>query len=371
MRRLIAEFPSQASLVYLSRLLLEPLASQISSAPREKGQERMRLDLARHEFEDLLALAHSNHVVVRGFGILLKLASGERNPVMVEWVEGALSSERVRIARGLYFLNEICTAFRENGLTVAVIKSLDHWPDFGSDLDLYITASSDDVTRLMSHYFSASIAARSWGDHLAQKWNYFLPDLPEAVEIHVGRLGQTGEQVTIASTLASRTRQVHVGGYFFRVPSTSDRLIISTLQRMYRHFNFRLCDILDTASIADAGFIDYENLRMLASIAGIWEGAATYLRIVSDYVKTYRGTGLDLPEFVLAAARFSGDEIYYDQGFLRVPIMPHSARLYRSELAHVLGRGELHNGVRLGLLPLLGTAAAAKQRLTGSDKGIW
>jgi hypothetical protein len=51
--------------------------------------------------------------------------------------------------------------------------------------------------------------------------------------------------------------------------------------------------------------------------------------------------------------------------------MPHSARLYGSELAHVLGRGELQNCARLSLLPLLGTAAMAAQRITGSDKGIW
>ena len=31
-----------------------------------------------------------------------------------------------------------------------------------------------------------------------------IPGLPEAVEIHMGRLGQTGEQVAIAASLARR-----------------------------------------------------------------------------------------------------------------------------------------------------------------------
>ena len=37
--------------------------------------------------------------------------------------------------------------------------------------------------------------------------------------------------------------------YEFRVASASDRIMISTLQRMYRHFYFRLCDIVDSASL--------------------------------------------------------------------------------------------------------------------------
>jgi len=138
----------------------------------------------------------------------------------------------------------------------------------------------------------------------------------------MGRLGQTGEQVTIASHLLERTRRVMIGNQAFRVPSASDRLMISTLQRMYRHFYFRLCDIVDSAALVEMGSIDYLDLRSCATDAGIWEGVATYLVIVSDYVRKYRGAGLELPQIVTAAARFGGDEVYYAREFLRVPIMP-------------------------------------------------
>jgi hypothetical protein len=67
----------------------------------------------------------------------------------------------------------------------------------------------------MSKRFQAQIAARSWGDRLARKWNFDIPGLPEAVEIHMGRLGQTGEQVAIASRLAGRARLVRVGDIRF------------------------------------------------------------------------------------------------------------------------------------------------------------
>ena len=148
--------------------------------------------------------------------------------------------------------------------------------------------------------------------------------------------------------------------------------MISTLQRMYRHFYFRLCDVVDSASLADARDIDYYELKALAEAGDIWPGVATYLTIVSDYVKDYRGFGLELPYFVDAAARFGGDQIYYARGFIRVPIYaPVHEALRHAGLAGVLGKHEFHNGVRLSLLPWLATAAMIGLKITGSDKGIW
>jgi hypothetical protein len=162
-----------------------------------------------------------------------------------------------------------------------------------------------------------------------------------------------------------------IDNYAFRVLSVSDRLMISTLQRMYRHFYFRLCDVVDTTELSEAVGIDYDDLRYSASTAGIWEGVATFLAIVSDYVKQYRGSGIDLPQFVMESARFGGDVVYYRRAFLRVPIMPQSVKLYGSQIACLLRKRQLQNCARLGLLPWLATAAVVGQGITGSDKGIW
>jgi hypothetical protein len=362
--------PPQHALTLLSRLLFrsDAVAASASSATRLNQQV---LCLRREDFDSMLVLAQSNHVVVRALEVFLDIAREAHDPVRMRWAQDALGEERARIAIATHFLHEICSAFEEDHLEVMVIKSLDHWPDLGSDLDLYTNAAPAEVIQLMRRRFSASIAQRSWGDRLASKWNFMVPGLNEAVEIHVGRLGQTGEQSGFAASLLGRSRNILRGGYRFRVPSPSDRITISTLQRMYRHFYFRLCDVVDTAALADAGKIDFDDLLASAQAAGIWEGVATYLVIVSDYVSSYRGRGLNLPAFVADAARFGGSEIYYGKGFLRVPILPQSAKLYGSQLAGVLGRGELDRGARLSLLPWLATAAVLGQKLTGSDKGIW
>jgi hypothetical protein len=359
-------FPSIKSVTLLSRLLF----SRDRNGSMPVAMKPELLALSRQEFEDIVELANLNHVIVRGLETFLEVICGERDE-REEWARTALDTELGRIDTAILFLEEICGAFEEHGYGCSVIKSLDHWPDLGSDLDLFSNASPEDVCRLMKSRFGAAMAPRSWGDRLARKWNFLIPGLPESVEIHIGRLGQTGEQEAIASSLLRRTRTVTVGDHAFRVTSTTDRILLSTLQRMYRHFYFRLCDILDSATLAESGGIDYENLRGVASRAGIWQGAATYLAIVSDYVKSYRGFGIALPQFVLDGARFGGRELYYARGFLRVPIMPQSARLYTSQLAGTFTRGELNSGARLSLLPWLATAAVVGQKLTGSDKGIW
>ncbi len=371
MNRTDAQSPSHKSVKLLSRLVLPPRNGYVSSDLARGNLKLEILNLSRAEFDDLVALADANHVIVRGLQAFLDLICEENDLTHKEWVESALKSEKARIETAIQYLREICNVFEEQSYKVAVIKSLDHWPDLGSDLDLFTDANAEDVLQVMQKVFGAHIAPRSWGDRLARKWNFIVPGLQEAVEIHVGRLGQTGEQVAIANSLLDRARWALVGRHSFRTASASDRLMISTLQRMYRHFYFRLCDIVDTAALADSNGIDYNNLHSSARNAGIWEGVATYLAIVSDYAECYRGLGIDLPQFVLDEARFRGGEIYYAKSFLRVPIMPQSARLYGSQLAGILGRGELHNGARLSLLPWLATAAVVGQKLTGSDKGIW
>jgi len=368
MPRPLPATPPHYAMTLLSRLLLEPAGGSGHSSAQTKQQ---LLSLPREDFDALIRLAESNHVIVRGLQAFLHDLGGAPDGERVDRVQKMLAAERGRIDVATYFLHEICAAMEEQGLDTVVIKSLDHWPDLGSDLDLYTNAEPADVVRIMSNRFGATMAQRSWGDRLAHKWNFMVPGLPELVEIHVGRLGQTGEQTAFAASIPGRSVHVLRGSYNFRVPCPSDRITISTLQRMYRHFFFRLCDVVDTAALADSGAIDYEDLLASAQAAGIWEGVATYLAIVSDYVKSYRGPGLDMPPFVASAAKFGGSEVYFSKGFLRVPILPQSARLYGSQLAGVLGRGEIDSGARLSLLPWLATAAVLGQKLTGSDKGIW
>ncbi len=355
---------STKCLILLSQILL--------AGDGGHGEELSRVAacLSREELLDLSALANSHHVTMRTFPALRQMMTLEGNSQSAEWIEIEVGKERARIQNALSFLEPICGALEEAG-KVVVIKSLDHWPDLGSDLDLYADAEGGDVVAIMHRDFQAELAERSWGDRLANKWNFVVPGLPELVEVHVGRLGQTGEQIAVAQSLVARSRSTQLASHAFHVPAPEERLAISTLQRMYRHFYIRLCDIVDNARLVESGAVDYLYLRSLGQSAGLWDGLATYLVIISDYVKLYRGEGLPLPDLVRSAARFGGKEIVFRRNFLRIPLLPHSAKLYASELTRLLLNGEIRNTLRLSLLPGLATAAALEFKLTGSDKGVW
>ena len=44
----------------------------------------------------------------------------------------------------------MCDALEQGGCPTTVMKSLDHWPDLGNDLDLYTTADERQVAQVMT-----------------------------------------------------------------------------------------------------------------------------------------------------------------------------------------------------------------------------
>jgi hypothetical protein len=344
------------------------LLSQVLLNDTPNG-EKNGWNLTERHFAELWDLAMSHHVLLRAFpGLRCIPATSQAD--WHELIDNAIVNERARIENALAFLAEICQALRNVG-DVVVIKSLDHWPDIGNDLDLYTNADGADVVATMLKRFDGRLAERSIGDRLANKWNFIIPGLPELVEVHVGRLGQTGEQVAITDSLIGRAHERQFGAHSFLVPAAEDRVIVSTLQRMYRHFYLRLCDVANMARLVESGAIDYSYLRFLGRTAGLWDGIANYLVIVSEYVQSYRGVGLTLPYSVTRAARYGNARLIFRRKFLRVPIFPHAATFYLSEWKKLLFSGEIKNTLRLSLLPGLAVAAALEFKITGNDKGIW
>jgi hypothetical protein len=147
---------------------------------------------------------------------------------VANWAMLAMAQEESRIEHALPFLDRICRELNEGGCPTTVIKSLDHWPDLGSDLDLYTTAGERDVVRLMTAKLNAQVEPRSWGDRLAHKWNFAVPGLPESVEVHCRRLGQTGEHIAMAQRFISRRVSRTLQGYSFPVPAPEERVIVAT-----------------------------------------------------------------------------------------------------------------------------------------------
>jgi hypothetical protein len=276
-----------------------------------------------------------------------------------------------QIGRALERLHSVVRALEQTGHPPIVIKTLDHWPDIGSDLDLFIAATENDTVRAMRSALQAEPQPQSWGDRLAHKWNFRIPGLPQLVEIHVGCLGQTGEQDALPAHLEETSVMRNIGPFRFRVPAPEEQVTLAALQRMYRHFYIRLTDLLNLTGLMRAGRLDFTRLRASAQRWSIWPGVATLLKITSDYNERAGGGPLPLPEFVVRSARFGAEVTYVGEQFLRLPMVPQGSQLF---LRQLLGTGVARHfraAARLSLLPALAAAAFVNLRITGDDKRIW
>ena len=330
--------------------------------------------LSGTERDEILAFADSHHVIVRFLAALQTRAaqqnsSSARHQSQFEWINPRLNAESDRIETALKQLSGVCAAIEKDGDKVVVIKSLDHWPDMGSDLDLFTTAHPKRLEQVMVQTFNAAVAERSWGDRLGNKWNFQIPNLPQLIEVHVRYLGQTGEHQDLAKRVVERRVIKAVGGRTFHVPAPEERVMISTLQRMYRHFYFRLCDMVDTALLVRSKAIDFGELERAAKAGGIWPGVEAFLLLVFKYVASF-GEKLDLPANILCSPSFSEVSVRLENGFLRVPKFP-AAGLYGKQLLTAGVHRDFRAMFRLPLLPPLAISALVAYHFTGSDKGIW
>jgi hypothetical protein len=358
----------------LSRLMIREYCEKAQVTPVDDLEDLTRdsIYVARLEpahLAEFLELADVHHVLVRTLGVLQAAAAMVGDSVTADWCGKRLADGRAHIEHSVGRLHAICEALESHGCQVAVIKSLDHWPDLGSDLDLYTTAPQPLVEQVMREHLGAHAVERSWGDRLANKWNYRVPELWELVEIHVQFLGQTGEHSEMARRVVDRRVQKEVGGHAFHVPAPEERIVISTLQRVYRHFYFRLCDMIDFAALLDKEPIQFSELRKSADLAGIWPGVATFLLLIQSYVVSFGGN-VPLPEEVLVSAHSRGAGVHFTDGFLRVSKLT-AAGLYGLQLLRAGQHRDLRAMVRLPLLPPLAVSAVVAHSLTGNDKGIW
>jgi hypothetical protein len=251
------------------------------------------------------------------------------------------------------------------------MKSLDHWPDMGSDLDIFTIGNAKEICGLMKSNFAAELNPQGWSEKLACKFNFRIPGLKRLVEIHVGRLGQTGQQTRIGRALLQRRTVKRFGALEFMVPSPPDQLLLAVLDRLYRHHFLRICDVVNTADLIKNHRIDFERLKQESKQAGIRRGLASYLSVIDEYYAHYKAERLPIPANIKKGASFGVDKVYAHAGFLRVPLFPQSAGLFTRELAKAVKRKDIGKSLRIGLLPPLAVAAGVRFRITGKTKGIW
>ncbi len=331
------------------------------------GLQRM----SKEQWSEFLRFAELQRVYLRTLQLLQKWSAAGAFVPPFDDLRELEQAEKQQVEDALASLHKIVCALELTGHTPLAIKTLDHWPDIGSDLDLFISASERDTVRAMQSELQAEPQPQSWGDKLAHKWNFRVPGLSRFVEIHVGCLGQTGEQDELPAYLEETSVMRDAGPFRFRVPAPEEQVTLATLQRMYRHFYIRFTDLLNLTGLVRSGHLDFNRLQASTQRWSIWPGVATLLKITSDYNQRAGLGPLPLPAFVVGSARFGAEVTYVGKQFLRVPMLPHGSQLFLQQLIGTGAARHFRSAARLSLLPALAAAAFVNLRITGDDKGIW
>jgi hypothetical protein len=341
------------------------------TSPRLEAVLSKLQSMSAEQFSDFLRFAELQRVSLRTLQLLHKFAVAGGVAQRFDGLDDLAQVEQAQIEHALGNLSKVVHALERTGHSPVVIKTLDHWPDIGSDLDLFIAATEGDTVRAMQSELQAEVQPQSWGDRLAHKWNFRIPGLTRLVEIHVGCLGQTGEQDALPAHLEETSVRRDLGSFRFRVPAPGEQVTLATLQRMYRHFYIRLTDLVSLTGLVREGKLDFVRLRTSAQRWSIWPGVATLLKITADYNERLGAGPLPLPDFVVRSARFGAEVTYVGEQFLRVPMLPQGSRLFLQQLIGTGTARRFRAAARLSLLPALAAAAFVNLQITGDDKGIW
>lgn len=327
-------------------------------------------ELAEPDQQEFLAIADAHRILVRSLRVLQAQATISSTE-LPEWVSSILSDEEKKLQEAVRVLAEVYNMLSAAGFSAVVIKSLDHWPDLGSDFDIYTAGPAEDLRKLMQEKFNSRPQAQSWSDRLAGKWRFAISGFNKMVEIHLGGLGQTGQQAHMGRMVLSRGVTKAFGNNEFSIPSPEDQILIRTIDRCYRHYSLRICDLVDSVETFRGNTIDFDYLKSESKRAGIRKGVCSYLSIVDGYYSRYRDEHLSLPAWVRKGASFSASKIYGHAGLLRIPLFPQGARLFRHELTKAIRRKDIKKAMRTSLIPPLAVAAGARYRIRGRDKGVW
>lgn len=197
-----------------------------------------------------------------------------------------LQERKEKSRRAIEIIGKITQGFDKSGLRLLVIKTLDNYPDLGQDIDLYTDANIKDVDEILINKFKAKLKTPTLADRVSQKRNYKIEGFP-LIEVHCSKLGEFGEDNLLAKDLLQHRVKFEIEGITTYIPESEYRLLLCVLQRMYRHFNIRICDIYNSLNLIRKNIINWQKLKKISLKYGAWEGVMLYLSYLHKIANYY------------------------------------------------------------------------------------
>ena len=259
--------------------------------------------------------------------------------------------EQKKWRRGAMALLELVSReLQKAGIEFVVIKTLDQYPDMGHDVDILVLEKYSHFHRFSTQVLKGALEKQNLSDLLAGKGSYRIEQFP-ALEVHCGKLGQVGEHKQFAKDIFKRRVLQSFNGYSCFVPSPEDRILIAVLARMYRHFNIRICDLVNSITIIKSFDIDWEFLREESERMGILPGVQIYLWYLQQIHQ--RVCDQQLPVGITLDTRSFERKIPITvrKGYFRYPLFGVSSSLFGKKFVSDVLSFNLESAGRLSLVP--------------------
>ncbi len=310
-----------------------------------KKPEEMISDFSYEKFFDVL---RKNKIMLRTYRALTdKNLIGEN-----KLAKRIVAHEENRIKTNIEIIEEVFHVFNNEKKTLLLIKTIDNYPDFGHDLDFYIHEKN--VDKLMDQHFQVKREKRTFFEVLANKRNYVIRrnNYKVLLEFHCKKIGQCGEDNLLLNDLVNNRVEYSLNQIPIVIPRLEHRIIMRVMQRMYRHFNFRICDIVNTVNEIKSNTIDWDYLISISKHMYIYEGVADFLSYIQQ-VCLYFDCPLDIKASILEDGKVNQAKFSYDNKLLNMPVFSQSFKMYFYKFLKSFGKINLVALKILFLIPFL------------------
>ncbi len=333
--------------IRLTRLLLGGLEqSEAASVQSELAcAEDVVLKLCTRNVITIRALS-----ALKDYGIRL-------TPVLEE----RLHIEQERVQRGMDVIREVTQRCEDEHIRFVVIKTLDQYPDQGQDIDIYVDEDMTVHGPVFQKQMGGKVLRRSLCDRLAQKVNYKLPN-GFVLEVHCTRLGQVGEHRRLGVEVLRQRRAISIAGVQTFVPPPESQLLLAVLQRIYRHFNFRICDVYNTARLVSEGGMRWELVEKMSRPVGIYPGTVLSLAWIRRLIAGLGFTYLTARFPALPRVGATDLDLVFHRGYFRFPIARVAPRVYVHEALTYLKQPSIASVSRLAALATISAVVGLNQR---------
>jgi hypothetical protein len=305
-------------------------------------------DPAKLDWQNVVSVAQRN-------GVVLRLADRfkELNVSPAQCFIDTERKERERAQKQIQLLVRITQICRGHQIAFIFPKALQHYPDMGRDLDLFLLSSSSEPDAWIINNLKATRRKGTLVSWIAGASCYDIEASDSPLDIHHGRLGALGEHRSYLEQLMRNGREMEIAGACVPVASPEDQMVLQGMQRLYGRRYIRISDILHTIRIVAQKDLDWDHVIKSAKDLGVFPGLCCYLSYVDHIYREVFNHTLVSQEVRPLLVRPVGSEITFRTPYYRFPAVRIATRLYFKKFQAALLSGDLEGASRISVTPLV------------------